>query len=120
MKPCLVHRTSTSDEELANHLLASRLNEQPTHGILKVPSGKKIFIFTKNSIFRANAARAFAGAAPAGAGGGVVSKFTVGALCAWAVAENSTIGLELEYIDLAQNTCGKVRSVVLKSWTDWL
>ncbi|CAF4994397.1 unnamed protein product, partial [Rotaria sp. Silwood1] len=38
MKPCLVHRTSTSDEELQNHLI-SRINEQPTHGILKVPSG---------------------------------------------------------------------------------
>ena len=38
MKPCLVHRTSTSDEELQNHLL-SRNNEQPTHGILKAPSG---------------------------------------------------------------------------------
>ena len=38
MKPCLVQRTSTSDEELQNHLL-SRTNEQPTHGILKVPSG---------------------------------------------------------------------------------
>jgi hypothetical protein len=40
MKPCLVHRTSTSDEELQNHLI-SRINEQPTHGILKVPSGTK-------------------------------------------------------------------------------
>ena len=39
MKPCLVHRTSTSDEELQSHLISSRLNEQPTHGILKVPSG---------------------------------------------------------------------------------
>jgi len=38
MKPCLVHRTSTSDEELQTHLV-SRINEQPTHGILKVPSG---------------------------------------------------------------------------------
>jgi BTB/POZ domain-containing protein 10 len=38
MKPCLVHRTSTSDEELQNHFI-SRSNEQPTHGILKVPSG---------------------------------------------------------------------------------
>ena len=38
MKPCLVHRTSTSDEELQNHLI-SRMNEQPTHGILKAPSG---------------------------------------------------------------------------------
>jgi len=38
MKPCLVHRTSTSDEELQNHLI-SRINEQPPHGILKVPSG---------------------------------------------------------------------------------
>jgi hypothetical protein len=38
MKPCLVHRTSTSDEEL-QHQLISRMNEQPTHGILKVPSG---------------------------------------------------------------------------------
>lgn len=39
MKPCLVHRTSTSDEELQNHLI-SRINDLPTHGILKVPSGK--------------------------------------------------------------------------------
>ncbi|CAF1088060.1 unnamed protein product [Rotaria sordida] len=38
MKPCLVHRTSTSDEELQNQLI-SRINEQPTHGILKAPSG---------------------------------------------------------------------------------
>ena len=38
MKPCLVHRTSTSDEELQTQLI-SRINEQPTHGILKVPSG---------------------------------------------------------------------------------
>ncbi|UJR09019.1 hypothetical protein I4U23_013268 [Adineta vaga] len=39
MKPCLVHRTSTSDEELQSHLIA-RINEQPPpHGILKVPSG---------------------------------------------------------------------------------
>ena len=48
MKPCLVHKTSTSDEELQsneNHPLGSssssgRANEQPTHGILKAPSGK--------------------------------------------------------------------------------
>ena len=39
MKPCLVHRTSTSDEELQIHLMSSHINEQPTHGILKVPSG---------------------------------------------------------------------------------
>jgi hypothetical protein len=45
MKPCLVHRTSTSDEELQNHLLALRINEQPTHGILKVPSGKITFSY---------------------------------------------------------------------------
>ncbi|UJR37194.1 hypothetical protein I4U23_029902 [Adineta vaga] len=32
IKPCLVNKTSTSDEEL-------QLNELPTHGILKVPSG---------------------------------------------------------------------------------
>lgn len=41
MKPCIVHRTSTSDEELQNHLV-SRMNEQvqsPPHGILKAPSG---------------------------------------------------------------------------------
>ena len=38
MKPCLVQRTSTSDEELQNHFIA-RNNEPPTHGILKVPSG---------------------------------------------------------------------------------
>jgi hypothetical protein len=38
MKPCLVHRASTSDEEL-QHQLISRIIEQPTHGILKVPSG---------------------------------------------------------------------------------
>ena len=36
------------------------------------------------------------GVTPAGGGGGVVSKLTVGAVCAWVVAENSTIGLELE------------------------
>lgn len=50
MKPCLVHKTSTSDEELQsnenNQLISSsahtgRSNEQPTHGILKVPSGIK-------------------------------------------------------------------------------
>ena len=40
MKPCLVQRTSTSDEELQHHLMTARINEQPTHGILKVPSGK--------------------------------------------------------------------------------
>lgn len=40
MKPCLVHRTSTSDEEVQSHLI-SRINEQPTHGILKAPSGMK-------------------------------------------------------------------------------
>ncbi|CAF4730570.1 unnamed protein product [Rotaria socialis] len=48
MKPCLVQKTSTSDEELlldeTNHvrLLTSHVGrsyEQPTHGILKVPSG---------------------------------------------------------------------------------
>lgn len=39
MKPCLVHRTSTSDEELQDHLIAARIGEQPPHGILKVPSG---------------------------------------------------------------------------------
>jgi hypothetical protein len=38
MKPCLVHRTSTSDEELQTQLV-SRINEHPPHGILKVPSG---------------------------------------------------------------------------------
>jgi BTB/POZ domain-containing protein 10 len=41
MKPCLVHRTSTSDEELqtneTNHIVSSHAG--PTHGILKVPSG---------------------------------------------------------------------------------
>jgi len=49
MKPCLVHKISTSDEELqsneTNQIISSsihtgRSNEQPTHGILKVPSGK--------------------------------------------------------------------------------
>ena len=30
MKPCLVHRTSTSDEELQKHLLAARINEWTT------------------------------------------------------------------------------------------
>ncbi|CAF4216684.1 unnamed protein product, partial [Rotaria magnacalcarata] len=48
MKPCLVQKPSTSDEELlldeTNHvkLLSThvgRSHEQPTHGILKVPSG---------------------------------------------------------------------------------
>jgi hypothetical protein len=52
MKPCLVHKTSTSDEELqsneTNQIISSsihtgRSNEQPTHGILKVPSGKIYF-----------------------------------------------------------------------------
>ncbi|CAF4848248.1 unnamed protein product, partial [Rotaria magnacalcarata] len=46
MKPCLVQKPSTSDEELldeTNHvkLLSThvgRSHEQPTHGILKVPS----------------------------------------------------------------------------------
>jgi hypothetical protein len=41
MKPCLVHKTSTSDEELqtneTNHIISSHAG--PTHGILKVPSG---------------------------------------------------------------------------------
>ena len=49
MKSCLVHRASTSDEELQNHLV-SRLSEQPTHGILKAPSGMKhrcVFYFIK-------------------------------------------------------------------------
>jgi hypothetical protein len=54
MKPCLVHKTSTSDEELqsneTNQIISSltnigRSNEQPTHGILKVPSGKIFFFF---------------------------------------------------------------------------
>lgn len=46
IKPCLVNKASTSDEELqsndANQLSTSlgRSSEQPTHGILKVPSGK--------------------------------------------------------------------------------
>jgi hypothetical protein len=49
MKPCLVHKTSTSDEELQSHetnqIISSSVHigrsyEQPTHGILKVPSGK--------------------------------------------------------------------------------
>ncbi|CAF0800842.1 unnamed protein product [Adineta steineri] len=45
MKPCLVNKTSTSDEELqsneSNPIISNtgRSNEQPTHGILKVPSG---------------------------------------------------------------------------------
>jgi hypothetical protein len=48
MKPCLVHKTSTSDEELQSNeinpsIQTGRSNEQPTHGILKVPSGKNIF-----------------------------------------------------------------------------
>jgi hypothetical protein len=50
MKPCLVHKTSTSDEELQlNESNPGRSTEQPTHGILKVPSGKnpteQIFFF---------------------------------------------------------------------------
>jgi hypothetical protein len=45
MKPCLVHKTSTSDEELQSNeinpsIQTGRSNEQPTHGILKVPSGE--------------------------------------------------------------------------------
>lgn len=55
MKSCLVQKTSTSDEELqlneTNHSRSSsshlgRSQEQPTHGILKVPSGKTIVFFT--------------------------------------------------------------------------
>lgn len=54
MKPCLVQKTSTSDEELqlnetnnmtTSSAYAGRSNEQPTHGILKVPSGKEIILF---------------------------------------------------------------------------
>jgi len=41
MKPCLVHKTSTSDEELqsneTNPIISTHTG--PTHGILKVPSG---------------------------------------------------------------------------------
>lgn len=41
MKPCLVHKASTSDEELqsneTNQMIATQTG--PTHGILKVPSG---------------------------------------------------------------------------------
>lgn len=46
MKPCLVNKTSTSDEELQSNETGThpgRSNEQPTHGILKVPSGKTSF-----------------------------------------------------------------------------
>ena len=50
MKPCLVHRTSTSDEELQSHLISSRLNEQPTHGILKVPSGNILSLPARASV----------------------------------------------------------------------
>ncbi|CAF1304224.1 unnamed protein product [Adineta ricciae] len=42
MKPCLVNKTLTSDEELQLNETGThpgRSNEQPTHGILKVPSG---------------------------------------------------------------------------------
>ncbi len=43
MKPCLVHKTSTSDEELqsneTNQITSSLTQTGPTHGILKVPSG---------------------------------------------------------------------------------
>ena len=51
MKPCLVNKTSTSDEELQssepNRIPLSsahtgRSNEQPTHGILKIPSGNHL------------------------------------------------------------------------------
>ena len=49
MKPCLVNKTSTSDEELQSNettqLISSSTNTGPTHGILKVPSGKKILFF---------------------------------------------------------------------------
>jgi hypothetical protein len=68
MKPCLVHKTSTSDEELqsneTNQIISSltnigRSNEQPTHGILKVPSGKIFFFSIKISLifFRFNKSR---------------------------------------------------------------
>jgi hypothetical protein len=47
MKPCLVNKTSTSDEELqlneTTQLISSSTNTGPTHGILKVPSGKNPF-----------------------------------------------------------------------------
>lgn len=41
MKPCLVHKASTSDEELQSHDINQTVSTQngPTHGILKVPSG---------------------------------------------------------------------------------
>jgi hypothetical protein len=42
-----------------------------------------------------------------------VSKLTVGALCAVAVAENSGMGLELEYRVAAQKLVGTTRRVVL-------
>ena len=54
MKPCLVNKTSTSDEELqlseTNRIPLSpahigRSYEQPTHGILKIPSGNYIDFF---------------------------------------------------------------------------
>ncbi len=57
MKPCLVNKTSTSDEELqlneSNQIPSNtgRANEQPTHGILKVPSGKKFWSFIKSHLF---------------------------------------------------------------------
>ena len=54
---------------------------------------------------------------PGAAPGGGAEKSTVGADCAVAVAWNSCIGLEDEYMVFAQKTCGKVRSVVLKSRT---
>lgn len=38
MKPCLVQKASTSDEEFQTH--DTVLTTQPPHGILKVPSGK--------------------------------------------------------------------------------
>lgn len=41
MKPCLVHKASTSDEELQSNETNQMVSTQigPTHGILKVPSG---------------------------------------------------------------------------------
>ena len=67
--------------------------------------------------FRHFVAGAEPGGRAAGAGGAGASKLTLGAVCDCSVAANRIIGLELAYIVLAKNTCGKVRSVVLKSRT---
>jgi hypothetical protein len=53
------------------------------------------------------------GGEPGAAPGTVVSKLTVGALWAPALAENSGMGFELEYSVAAQMLVGNTRKVVL-------